>query len=387
MVIRVGIVAGEASGDQLAAGLITALRQRVADIRFEGVAGPAMIAAGCAAIYPSDRLAVMGLVEPLARLPELLRMRRALFKRFERDPPDVFIGVDAPDFNLSLERRLRARGIKTVHYVSPSVWAWRQGRIRSIARSVDLMLTLFPFEADFYHQHKVPVRFVGHPFADLVPMEVDRGAARRALGIAGDARVVAVLPGSRAGEVSRLGEPFLQAAVRLAQRIPELMFVAPMAGPGVRAVFESLVSRMAPSLNLMVLDGRAREAMAAADAVLLASGTAALEALLLKRPMVVAYRVAALTYAILNIFRMLKVRQFSLPNLLAGEALVPEFIQGDVTAEHLADAVAKLLDEPQRAVKLQKKFAEIHGLLRRDASAQAADAVLQLVGPWDAGGP
>ncbi len=377
--MRVGLVAGEASGDLLGAGLISALRQRFPDARFEGIAGPAMEAAGCEPWYPAERLSVMGLVEVLGRLPELLRIRRDLRRRWLNDPPDVFIGIDAPDFNLALERRLRAAGIPTVHYVSPSVWAWRQHRVRKIAQCVDLMLTLFPFEAEFYAQHGVDVRFVGHPLADMVPLEIDRGAVRQRLGIDPDATIVALLPGSRMGEVQRLAEPMLKAAELCAQAHAGLRFVAPLATPATRALFERIAAERTPGLALEVLDGQSREAMAAANVVLLASGTAALEALLLKRPMVVTYRLSALSFWLLKHFKMIKVPFYSLPNLLAGRSVAPELMQHDATPGRLAEAVLKLLEQPQASREMEQTFRSIHESLRRDASTSAAAAVADLL--------
>ena len=378
MGLRVGLVAGEASGDLLGAGLIEAIRQQVPDARFEGIAGPRMIAAGCRAFAASERLAVMGLVEPLGRLPELLRLRNRLARYFLEDPPDVFVGIDAPDFNLALERRLRHGGIPSAHYVSPSVWAWRQYRVRKIARSVDAMLTLFPFEADFYRAHGVPVTFVGHPLAESIPERTDPHIARRELDLRGEGPVLALLPGSRLGEINRLGRDFLMAAVQLSDSFPGLRVIAPMAGSAARAAFEAQWREVAPQLTLHLFDGRSHEVMAAADAVLLASGTAALEAMLLKRPMVVAYRLAGLTYALLRHLKLMKVSSYSLPNLLAKSPVVPELIQDAVTPRALAQAVRPLLlDAGSRDVQL-KAFDTIHRQLRAGGNAKAADAVIEL---------
>lgn len=378
--MRIGMVAGEASGDLLGARLIEAIRARCPDAQFEGIAGSRMEAAGCRALASADQLAVMGLVEVLGHLPELLLLRRRIRRHFLAKPPDVFIGIDAPDFNLGLERRLRAAGILTVHYVSPTVWAWRAGRIPGIRASVDHLLTLFPFEADFHHRYGIPATFVGHPLADEIPPDSDPAAARAELGLPADGRVVALLPGSRKGEVKRLAEPFLRAAAQLRHADPALRFVAPMARPDLRALFEAVRARVAADLPVTVLEGRSREAMAAADVVLAASGTATLEALLLRRPVVVAYKMAPVTAWVLLRLRMLKVSSYSLPNLLAGEPLVPEFIQGEVEPSRLAAAVRGLLDDPARAAALRDRFAEIQRTLRRGASARAADAVLDLVG-------
>ncbi|MDX1722882.1 MAG: lipid-A-disaccharide synthase [Pseudomonas sp.] len=371
--LRVALVAGEASGDILGAGLIQALKARHPQIEFIGVGGPLMQAEGLNSYFPMERLAVMGLVEVLGRLPELLVRRRCLLKTLVGAKPDVFIGIDAPDFNLGLELKLRRAGIKTVHYVSPSVWAWRQKRVLKIRDACDLMLCLFPFEAQFYDAHQVPVRFVGHPLADAIPQQADRAAAREALDLPQDSTVVALLPGSRGGEVARLGALFLDAAVRLRTLRPGIRFVLPCASPERRVQLEQML--VGRDLPLTLLDGRSHDALAACDAVLIASGTATLEALLYKRPMVVAYKVAPLTYLILK--RLVSSAYISLPNLLAERLLVPELIQDAATPEALAQALAPLLDDGEVQTE---GFDVIHRALRRDASAQAADAVLKLVG-------
>ena len=376
--LRIGLVAGEASGDILGAGLIQAIRRRHPDAVFEGVAGPQMEAAGCKALFPAEKLSVMGLVEVLGHLPELLRIRRQLVEHFTANPPDVFIGIDAPDFNLTLEGRLRRAGIRTVHYVSPSVWAWRQGRVKKIARNVDRVLTLFPFEAQFYEEHGVPVSFVGHPLADLIPAVPDRAAARAALGLPSEGRVLALLPGSRMGEVSRLAQVFIDTARVLRARYPDLRFVVPFANRTTEAFFQATLTAAGDGLPITLLQGRSREVMTAADAVLLASGTAALEAMLLKRPMVVAYRLAPLTYFILKRLGVLKIARYSLPNLLAGQDVVAELIQHDATPERLAAAVGTLLDDDSQREEMIALFTRLHEALRRDASERAADAVLAL---------
>ena len=370
--LRVALVAGEASGDILGSGLMQALKAQHPDIEFMGVGGPRMEAQGLPSYFPMERLSVMGLFEVLGRLVELLLRRRRLVRTLIAERPDVFIGIDAPDFNLGLELKLRRAGIRTVHYVSPSVWAWRQKRVFKIREACDLMLTLFPFEAQFYQQHAVPVRFVGHPLANSIALEVDRAGARQALGLDPDATVVALMPGSRGGEVSRLGPLFLQAAALLNRQRPGLRFVLPCASAPRRDQLEQMLAGQ--DLHLELLDGRSHEALAACDAVLIASGTATLEALLHKRPMVVAYRVANMTYRILK--RLVKSTFFSLPNLLAGRQLVPEFIQDEATAEALAEAVSALSHDGQEQTE---GFAAIHLALRQDASTQAAEAVLQLV--------
>ncbi|MHA6494327.1 lipid-A-disaccharide synthase [Pseudomonas borbori] len=371
--LRVALVAGEASGDILGAGLMQALKQRHADVEFIGVGGPLMQAQGLVSYFPMERLAVMGLVEVLGRLPELLSRRKRLLKTLIEAKPDVFIGIDAPDFNLDLELKLRRAGIKTVHYVSPSVWAWRQKRVFKIRDACDLMLTLFPFEAQFYDAHQVPVRFVGHPLADAIPTQADRAAARDALDLPHDGHVVALLPGSRGGEVARLGGLFLDTAVRLRTLRPGVRFVLPCANPERRKQLEELL--VGRDLPLTLLDGRSHDALAACDAVLIASGTATLEALLYKRPMVVAYKVAPLTYQILK--RLVKSPYISLPNLLAERLLVPELIQDAATPEALAQVLAPLLEGGEEQTV---GFGVIHRALRRDASIQAADAVLTVAG-------
>ena len=369
--LRVALVAGEASGDILGAGLMQALKQQHPQIEFIGVGGPRMEAEGLVSAFPMERLAVMGLVEVLGRLRELLARRKRLIRELVAAQPDVFIGIDAPDFNLTLELKLRQAGIKTVHYVSPSVWAWRQKRVLKIREACDLMLTLFPFEAQFYDEHQVPVRFVGHPLADAIPQQADRAAAREALDLPQDEPVVALMPGSRGGEVARLGELFLDAAIRLRALRPGIHFLLPCATPERREQLEQMLAGR--DLPLTLLNGRSHEALAACDAVLIASGTATLEALLYKRPMVVAYRVAPLTYRVLK--RLVKSPYISLPNLLAERLLVPELIQDAATPEALAQAVAPLIDGGQVQTE---GFDLIHRALRRDASVSAADAVLKL---------
>lgn len=378
--MRIAIVAGESSGDQLAAGLIHALRERRPRLHFEGVAGPRMQEAGCETIAPMEHLSVMGLVEVLRHLPELLSLRRALVRRYLEDPPELFIGVDAPDFNLGLEAALRRAGIPVVHYVSPSVWAWRQGRVRRIAGAVDRMLTLFPFEADFYRRHGVDVRFVGHPFADAIPLRADRAAAREALDIPGGGEVVALLPGSRRGEVGRLAAPFLETARRLAARRPGLRFLVPLASRPVGHIFERELQRVGGELPVQTVQGRVREVLAACDVVLAASGTVTLEALLFKRPMAVAYRLSPPTYLLLKGLRMIKVDHVSLPNLLADSPLVKEFLQADVQPAAMAAELERLLELPEEERREWLAACDaIHRSLRKDADRRAADAVLELI--------
>lgn len=369
----VALVAGEASGDILGSGLMRALKVRHPDIRFIGVGGPLMEAEGMQSSFPMERLSVMGLVEVLGRLRELLARRKLLVQTLINEKPDVFIGIDAPDFTLNIELQLRRAGIKTVHYVSPSVWAWRQKRVLKIREGCDLMLTLLPFEARFYEEQGVPVRFVGHPLADTIPLDSDRSGARAGLGFAADAPVVALMPGSRGGEVGRLGGLFFDTAELLLARRPGLRFVLPCASPQRRAQVEQLLQGR--DLPVTLLDGQSHVALAACDAVLIASGTATLEALLYKRPMVVAYRLAPLTFWILK--RMVKSPYISLPNLLAQRLLVPELLQDDATPEALAQTLLPLIDD---GAEQTRGFDAIHRTLRRDASNQAADAVLELIG-------
>ena len=370
--LRIALVAGEASGDILGSGLMRALKAQHADIEFIGVGGPLMQAEGLTSYFPMERLSVMGLVEVLGRLPELLKRRKRLIQTLIAEKPDVFIGIDAPDFTLNIELKLRRAGIKTVHYVSPSVWAWRQKRVLKIREGCDLMLTLFPFEARFYQEKGVPVRFVGHSLADTIPLQADRAAARAELGLP-DGPLVALMPGSRGGEVGRLGALFLDAAQRLRALRPGVRFVMPCASPQRRAQLEELLAGR--DLPLTLLDGQSHRALAACDAVLIASGTATLEALLYKRPMVVAYRLAPLTFWILK--RLVKSPYISLPNLLAQRLLVPELLQDDATPEALAQTLSPLIGGGEEQTR---GFDEIHRTLRLDASNQAADAVLSLIG-------
>lgn len=370
------MVVGEASGDILGAGLMAALRRRYPEAIFEGIGGERMIAAGFDSHFSQERLAVMGLVEPLKRLPELLRIRKSIVQHFTDNPPDVFIGIDSPDFNLTIEEKLRQKGIKTVHYVSPSVWAWRQKRIVKIARSVDLMLTLLPFEAAFYEAHKVPVCFVGHPLADDIPLQPDQAAARKLLGLDVDAPIVALMPGSRGGEVKLLGPEFWNAAQWCVERKPDLQFVVPAANAQRRQQIDEQLSKF-DGLPITIVDGQSHQVMEAADAVLMASGTTTLEAMLLKRPMVVAYKLAWLSFAIIS--RLVKSRFFSLPNLLADRALVPEILQKDVTAESLGSELLSYFQQPQKSEALQKDFLQLHQSIRCNASERAAEAVSKLI--------
>jgi len=380
---RFALVAGEASGDLLGAGLIEHLRARYPEAQFAGIGGDAMRAAGLDAWYDAQELAVMGLAEVLRHLPRLIKLRRQLRQRLLAWRPDAFIGIDAPDFNLGLERWLKQRGVRTVHYVSPSVWAWREKRAEKIGRSADRVLCLFPMEPPIYARHGVDARFVGHPLADDMPLDPDRHAAREALALTADTPMLALLPGSRLGEIQRLSQDFLSAALLTLRAQPNLRIVAPMANASARAAFEreleSHPDAAALKPALRITDGNARTVMVAADVVLLASGTATLECMLAKRPMVVAYKIAPLTYSIVKGLRMLKVDHYALPNVLANEALVPELMQHDCTPENLAAAISSWLRNPTSMAALPPRFRELHLLLRRDASLRAAEAVAECV--------
>jgi lipid-A-disaccharide synthase len=379
-IFKVGIVAGEASGDILGAGLIRALREHYPDLQVEGIGGALMEAEGCRSFFAQDRLAVMGLIEPLKRLPELLRIRRYLREYFLANPPDVFVGIDSPDFNLSLEESLRKAGIKTVHYVSPSVWAWRQGRIKKIAHAVDLVLTLFPFEEKFYQDHassypNLRAVCVGHPLADSIPMQSDSAAARTALAIPLTSPVVALLPGSRAGEVERMGRLFFDVARWCIAQKKALLFVVPAANRARKMQLQTMLANY-PELAVQLVDGKSQLCMAASDVVLMASGTTTLEAMLLKKPMVVAYKMAKLSYAIIS--RLLKVPYVSLPNLLANKKLVPEFLQETATVENLGQALLNVFNNPAQVQEMQQQFITIHKDIQRDASRCAARAIVAL---------
>ena len=376
--LHVGIVAGEASGDNIAAGLIQAIRQREPDAVFEGIAGPRMKEAGCFSLYPMEKLSVMGLVEVLKHLPELFAMRRELRRHFLKNPPDIFIGIDAPDFNLSLEKSLKRAGIRTLHYVSPSVWAWRQYRVRKIAASVDCMLTLFPFEERFYRKHNVPAHFVGHPLADLIADDVDPLQARKHLGITHAGPLVALLPGSRVAEVKRLAGDFLKAANWCYERRSDMRFIVPLANDACRSAFEEVLASVNRQLPVTLLSGQGLEAMAAANAVMLASGTATLECMLIKRPMVMAYRLSPLTYQLARL--LVNTPYYSLPNLLADQPLVREFIQNDISTQALGEETLRLVENPENTRQLTAVFTKIHNELRQDASRIAADTIMEMTG-------
>lgn len=370
------MVAGEASGDILGAGLVKALKAQYPDAQFVGIGGPRMIAEGFDSLYPMERLSVMGLFEVLGRLPELLKIRKNLFKQIKALNPDVFIGIDAPDFNLSLEKKLKDSGLKTVHYVSPSVWAWREKRVFKIKDAVDLVLCLFPFEVDFYKKYDVPAVCVGHTLADAIELNPDVDKARSDLSISGDHPVVAILPGSRQGEVGRLGELFLQTAERVQEKIPNVKFLIPAANEDRRKQLQEILSTH-ESIDVTLLNGQSREAMTASDVVLMASGTAALEGMLLKKPLVVSYKLSAMTAFFLS--RMLTQKFVSLPNLLAQKELIPEILQDDANPQSLSDALLVFLQDKSASEGLYDEFLKLHKLLRLNADDAAAKAVSELI--------
>ena len=375
--MKIGLVAGEASGDVLGAGLIRAIRARYPDAIIEGVAGPQMIAAGCECWEPFESLAVMGLVEPLAHIPRLLRLRRDLARRWKTSPPDVFIGIDAPDFNLGLEKKLRKASIRTVHYVSPSIWAWRPGRVRKVKKAADKVLCILPFEPPLYDEHGVEAVFVGHPSAARTPDKVDTEAARRQLQLEAT-EVVALLPGSRAGEVGRVGGIVAAAAAKIHTVRPGVRFVTPVATPKLRPLIEAQLQEAGLAGQVTLLDGQSELAMTAADVVLMASGTAVLEAAMLRKPAVATYRLAALSYFILKTFRLVGLSHVTLPNLLTEEPLVPEFIQGEAQPDAIASAVIALLDDPDRRQSISERFARLRTELALDSDQHAAEAVIEL---------
>ena len=375
--MRIGLVAGESSGDLLGAGMIKALSSSVTELQVEGVAGPNMIKQGCVALFPAEKLSIIGLVDAFAHYRELRAIRNQLRDHFISNRPDAFIGIDAPDFNLTLLEQLRRAGIPTIQYVSPQVWAWRRYRVKKIARAVDCVLALFPFEEEFYREHNVPVQFVGHPFADQIPLATDKNSARINLALPEDATIIAILPGSRVSEVKYLAETFLQTADYCNRQRPDIHFVIPFANQVVRDVFLKFGGDLAKKLPLTFIDGQAREVMGAADTILMASGTATLEAMLVKRPMVVAYRFSWLNYFILKIW--VKIKNFSLPNLLAGETLVPEYVQKAARPDVMGEKLLHYLDTPDEVKSIINRFTEIHHVLRQNTDQQAADAVVNLI--------
>ena len=377
----IALVAGEVSGDILGAGLIRQLKIHYPQARFIGIAGPRMLAEGCESLVDMEELSVMGLAEILKHLPRLLKIRNNVIQTMLREKPDVYIGIDAPDFNLGVELKLKANGIKTIHYVSPSVWAWRQNRIHKIAKATHQVLAFLPFEKAFYDKFNVPCRFVGHTMADAVPLKPDRIEARQRLNLDANQRYLAILVGSRGSEVAFLTEPFLQTALLLKQRFPDLQFLVPLVNEKRRAQFAAIKAQIAPNLAMHVIDGNARQVLIAADAALLASGTAALEAMLCKSPMVVGYKMKALTYCLAK--RLVKSKYISLPNLLADEMLVPEMIQEECTPALLAEKLAVYFSTEEAALEhrrvLIQRFTDLHRLIQCGADQQAAQAVIDLL--------
>jgi len=377
--LRIAMVAAEPSGDLLAAGLMARLRELYPNASFEGVGGPQMLALGFDSWEPMETLSVMGLVEVLRDLPRLLGLRRTLIRRWLDSPPDVFIGVDAPDFNLVIETRLRAASVPTVHYVSPTVWAWRQKRVRKIKAAVDLLLSIFPFEQKFLQNHGVPSEYVGHKLAADMPLQPDRDEARNKLGLDPAAPVLALLPGSRAGEVGKLTVPFLQTAERCIEQIPDLLIVVPLVNQKTRELFRQVKMQLAPQLSCLEVMGDTRNVMAAADVILTASGTATLEGLLSKRPMVVGYKLNSLTYWIARLFKLVKIKHIAMANLLADERLAPEFIQQECEPEYLVPAVLEMFSNEEKVNVIKQRYCEIHQQLTIDSDQVAADAISRLL--------
>lgn len=371
----IGVVAGEASGDLLGSHLIRALKKHRPDLEFVGIAGPKMIGEGAKSLFPMEALSVRGYIEVLRHLPGLLKIRRQLLRHFLQNPPDLFIGIDAPDFNFGLERALKRKGIRTIHYVSPSIWAWRKGRMGKIRRAVSHMLALFPFEPALYEQAGVPVTYVGHPLADMLPLKPDINAARESLKLSPEKLVIAMLPGSRQSEVQQLADLYVKAAALIVLERPDIQFLVPLITRETRTLFEQAIyANQAEALPIQILFGHAHMAMEAADAVIVASGTATLEAALLKRPMVITYRMPALSWQILK--RMNYLPYVGLPNILAGRFVVPELLQKDATPEKLADAVIKLISDRALSADISAEFKRIHKSLRQDTQEKAAQAIL-----------
>ncbi|MEG3754668.1 lipid-A-disaccharide synthase [Psychromonas arctica] len=373
--LRIGLIAGETSGDILGEGLIKALKLQYPDAIFEGIAGPRMIAQGCTALHPLEALSVMGFVEVLGKLRSILRIRKSITQYFIKNPPDIFIGIDAPDFNLTVELKLKQQGIKTIHYVSPSVWAWKQWRIHKIAKATDLVLAFLPFEKAFYDKFDVPCQFIGHTLADQLPLKRDQLGARKQLQIHPDKKVLALLPGSRKAEVEMLGPIFLQAAQIIYQKYPDYCFVVPVVNERRRQQFQAQIDALASPLPITLYDGQSSAILQSADLVLLASGTAALEAMLAKAPMVVAYKVSPLTYMIAK--ALVKVKYTSLPNLIADKEVVKELSQGDCTVDNIVAELTRLIEHDGQ--QMVETFTELHQQIRCDADTQAANAVINLL--------
>ncbi len=378
MAPRIGIVAGEASGDLLGAHLVRAIRERLPDAEFVGVGGPKMLSAGVNSIFPMEKLAVMGYVEVLKRYFEITSIRRKLIRHFKSNPPDIFIGVDAPDFNLDIEMELKQAGILTVHYVSPSIWAWRKERINKIRKSCSRVLTLFPFEKRLYDEAGIAADYVGHPLADIIPESSDRAAMRRHMKLPLDGKIFAFLPGSRQSELHYMADTFILTAKKIREKWPEARFLVPLASRETRNLFEEAIYRnQAEEVGFTLLFGHALDAMIAADIVLVASGTATLEAALLKRPMVITYKMAPLTYSLKK--RKKYQPYVGLPNILSGKFVVPELIQEEATPENLANALVNLIQDEPVVRKLEGLFSEIHCSLRQNAAVKATSAILPML--------
>ena len=372
---KIAIVAGEASGDLLGAHLISALKAQRTDLSFFGIAGPKMMREGAKSMFPQEKLAVRGYIEVLRHLYGLLKLRRSLLNQILKEKPSVFIGIDAPDYNFWLERKLKKHDIPTIHYVSPSIWAWRGGRIRKIKRAVSHMLTLFPFESAIYEKACVPVTFIGHPLADEIPLKPNMKAARETLKLKQSSLVVAMLPGSRQSEVQQHAELFVKTAQLISEENANAIFLVPLITRETRNIFETaLYKNHNEALKLQILFGHAHDAMEAADIVIVASGTATLEAALLKRPMIITYRMPSLSWQILK--RMNYLPYVGLPNVLAGKFLVPELLQKEATPEKLADAVTRLLNDPNNLKEMKQEFTNIHVSLKQNAAEKAAKVVL-----------
>jgi lipid-A-disaccharide synthase len=372
----IALVAGEASGDQLGAALIRAIQSSRPDTRFAGIGGPLMQAAGMECWWDTGALSVMGLVEVISHLPRLVKLRRQLVQRVSDLKPDVFVGIDAPDFNIGVEKKLRKRSIPVIQYVSPTVWAWRPGRVKTIAKSTDRVMCLFPFEPDYYQQENVAADYTGHPMADEIPFHVQKEPARSELNLDTQGRYIALLPGSRMSEVEKLSAPMLDAASILTEGNPDIRFLMPAATPAIASHFNSELATR-PAVKCQVYSGRSKDVMAAADVVVCASGTATLEVMLVNRPMVVCYRLAGATYRLATWFKLVKSRFFSLPNILSARQVVPELLQAEVTGQRIADEVVRWLDHPDQCDELRQHFDQLHGQLRIDAAASAARVVLQ----------
>lgn len=379
--VRIGIVAGEASGDLLGSHLIAALREKLPNAEFIGIAGPKMQSAGARSLFPMETLAVRGYLEVLRHFREILAIRRKLRRYFLDNPPDLFIGVDAPDFNLGLEKRLKAHGIPTIHYVSPSVWAWRRERVKTIARSVTHILALFPFEPPIYQDAGVAVSYVGHPMADVIPEQPDRVAARTTLKLPQDETIIALLPGSRQSELHYMAELFIRTAQKIAALKPDVQFLVPLVSRETRDFFEAALYRLdAGNLRLKILFGHAHAALTAANIALVASGTATLETALLKRPMVITYKLSRLSAFLMR--RRGYLPYVGLPNVMAGRFIVPELLQEDATPDNLAQALLNLLQDEQVQAGLLAEFASIHQALRQDTARRACEVVLNYLPQW-----